>query len=78
MLTVNVVLGPAAAARFPTVSDAVPEAIEMPRVPSPLMLEMVTVRVVRPEPDTATVPVAVPVVLSATLPFASVTASATE
>ncbi len=49
--TVNVALGPAAGARFPAKSVAVPAAIEMPSVPSPVMPERVTVRV-RPLPVT--------------------------
>jgi hypothetical protein len=60
--TVKVVLGPAAGAGLPMLVVAVPEAIEMPSVPSPEMLEIVTVRVLVPEPLTAIVPVAVPVV----------------
>ncbi len=50
--TVNVALGPAAGARFPARSVAVPAAIEMPSVPLPVMPESVTVRV-RPLPLTA-------------------------
>ena len=71
--TVNVLLGPAAGARLPAVSDAVPDASEIPSVPSPVMLEMVTVRVVVPVPETATDPFAVPVLFRVTLPDASVT-----
>ena len=41
--TVNVVLGPAAAAVLPARSDAVPAAMLMPIVPEPVMLEIVTV-----------------------------------
>ena len=48
----KVALGPAAGARLPARSEAVPAAIEIPRVPLPVMLLMVTVRV-RPEPVTA-------------------------
>src|SRR5512146_3305481 len=48
----------------------------MPREPSPVMLEIVTVRDVSPVPETATRPAAVPVRLSATLVLVSVTASA--
>ena len=59
--TVKVALGPAAGARLPTRSVAVPAAIEIPSVPLPVMLLMVTVRV-RPEPETLIVPLAVPVV----------------
>ena len=69
--TVNVVLGPAAGAVFPAVSVAVPAAMEIPRVPSPVMLESVTVRVV-PEPLTPIVALAVPVLFKVMLPGASV------
>jgi hypothetical protein len=70
--TLNVVLGPAAPAVLPAVSEAVPDAIEMPNVPSPVMLESVTVRVV-PEPVTLTDPaLADPVELTVILPVASV------
>ena len=58
--TMKVALGPAAGARLPARSEAVPAAIEIPREPSPVMLLMVTVRV-RPEPETLSVPLAVPV-----------------
>src|SRR5881396_3778908 len=71
--TVNVALGPAAGAVLPAVSVAVPAAIEMPSVPSPVMLESVTVRVV-PVPVTAINAVAVPVVFSVILPTTSVLA----
>ncbi len=64
--TVKVVLGPAAGAQLPARSEAVPAAIEIPRVPLPVMLLMVTVRV-RPEPETLTEPLAFPVVFSVTL-----------
>ena len=47
----KVALGPAAGARLPARSEAVPAAIEIPRVPLPVMLLMVTVQV-RPEPVT--------------------------
>src|SRR5258708_1506275 len=49
--TMNVVLGPAAGARFPAVSDAVPAAMEIPSVPSPVIELSVIVRV-RPLPVT--------------------------
>src|SRR5204863_7459773 len=53
LVTVNAGLGPAAVAVLPAVSVAVPAASEIPSVPSPVMLESVTVRV-GPEPaDTA-------------------------
>src|SRR5882724_11420631 len=69
--TVKVVLGPAAGALFPAVSVAVPAAMEIPIVPSPVRLESVTVRVV-PVPVTAFAAVAVPVVFSVMLAAASV------
>ena len=69
--TVKVALGPAAGAAFPAVSVAVPAVIEIPIEPSPVMLEMVTVRVF-PEPETTTVPLAVPVLFNVTLPAARV------
>jgi len=69
--TVNLALGPAAGALLPAVSVAVPAAIEMPSVPSPVMLERVTVRVV-PLPLTPTVAFAVPVLFKVILPTASV------
>jgi hypothetical protein len=71
--TRKVVLGPAAAALLPAVSVAVPAAIEIPSVPSPVRLLIVIVRVV-PEPVTPTVPLAVPVLLRVTFPVASVLA----
>ena len=60
MSTINGALGPAARDRFPNVSDAVPAASEMLSVPSPVIPVMLTVRVL-PEPLTANVPLAVPV-----------------
>src|SRR5215470_18855676 len=63
--TVKVALGPAARAVLPTVSEAVPATMEMPIVPSPVVLVMVTVRVV-PEPEIRTVPLAVPVLFNVT------------
>ena len=62
-VTVKVVEGPAAPAVLPALSEAVPAAIEIPNVPVPEMEEIVTVRVVL-LPDTAKLPVAVPVVFS--------------
>ena len=58
--TANVPLGPAGPALFPTVSVAVPAAMEIPSVPSPVMPEIVTVLVL-PLPETPIVPVAPPV-----------------
>ena len=69
--TVNVALGPAAAALFPTASVAVLDAILMPSVPVPVKLLNVTVRVLVPEPLMATLADALPVVFKLTLPFAS-------
>ena len=69
--TVKVVEADEAGAEFPARSVAVPAAIEIPNVPSPEILEIVTVRVV-PEPDTPTVPLAVPVLFKVILPEASV------
>src|SRR5262249_61698138 len=65
--TANVALGPAAGAPLPAVSVAVPAAREIPRAPSPVMPDSVTVRVV-PVPETATVALAVPVRFSVTSP----------
>ena len=59
--TVKIELGPADRAVFPRESTAVFEAIDILRVPSPVMPETVTIRVVDPVPDTETVPFAVPV-----------------
>ena len=68
--TVKVVLAEEAAALLPAVSLAVPAATVIPRVPSPVMPERVTVRVFPVLPLTATVAVAVPVVFKVTLPAA--------
>src|SRR2546423_13603447 len=57
LFTVRVALGRADGARFPAVSLAVPAAIEIPKVPLPVMLEIVTVRV-SPLPETPIVPLA--------------------
>ena len=57
----NVLDGPAERAPFPPLSAAVPAAIDIPRVPSPVMELMVTVREVKPDPDTPMVPVAFPI-----------------
>ena len=65
--TVNVTEGPAAGAAFPAVSVAVPAAMEMPSVPSPVIDEIVTVRVL-PAPVTARVPLAVLVLFSVMFP----------
>ena len=71
--TVKIVLGPAAGARFPAVSLAVPAAIEMPNVPLPVIPLIVTVRVA-PLQDTPTEPLAVPVAFNVTSPGANVLA----
>src|SRR5258708_744806 len=73
--TVNVALGPEAGAMLPTASVAVPAAIEIPKVPSPLMFVIVTVRGL-PVPETEITPLAVPVLLSVT--FAAVSAAVTD
>ena len=61
----TVALGPAAGVRFAAKSAAVPLASDIPRVPFPVMLEIVTVRML-PLPATATMPVAEPVVFRIT------------
>ena len=71
--TVMVALGPAAGAAFPTVSTAVPAASEIPSVPLPVIPLIVTVRVA-PEPVTATLPFAVPVLFNVMFPTVSVLA----
>ncbi len=65
--TVKVLLGPADDARFPNESTAVPEAIEIPNVPFPVIPEILTVLVEGPVPETDTVPLAVPVLFKVTL-----------
>lgn len=74
--TVKVVLAAGAAAVLPAVSEAVPAARVMPRVPSPVMPLIVTVLDPVPAPDTVAVPSAVPVLLSVIFPSASITLSA--
>ena len=69
--TLNVALGPAADDVFPAKSEAVAAAMLTPRVPAPVMLLMVTVRV-RPLPETPSVPLALPVALSVMSPMAKV------
>ena len=69
--TMNAVLALGAGARFPARSDAVPDAIEIPRLPSPVIPLIVTVRV-RPVPLTPTVPLAVPVLFNLMLAGANV------
>ena len=60
--TVKVALGPVPGAGIPAASTAVPAVMAMPSVPSPAMPLMVTVRDALPEPDTLTMPAALPVV----------------
>ena len=69
--TVKVVLAAEAKAVLPTVSVAVPAAMDIPRLPSPVMLEIVTVLVV-PVPLTAIAPSASPVLFKVILPVARV------
>lgn len=59
-------LGPAERDVFPRESTAVFAAIEIQRVPSPVIPEIVTVLVVEPVPETAIVPFAVPVLFKVT------------
>ena len=69
---IAVALGPDPTAVFPAVSLAVPAAMEMPRVPSPVIPERVTVQLV-PLPAMAMfVWVAEPVLLTVTWAGASV------
>src|SRR5260370_484968 len=63
---VNVVLGPAASVRLPARSQPEPGSMEMPRVPSPVMLLMVTVRVAPLLLSKLSVPSAVPVAFKCT------------
>jgi hypothetical protein len=74
--TTKVVLGPAAAAKLSTLSEAVPAAIDIPSVPLPVIPLMLTVLVVFPVPDTPTVPLAVPVLFRVIFPVPRVTLSA--
>ena len=62
-VTANVELAPVADAE-PVEFEAVPAAMEMPRVPLPVISDIVTVRVDVPDPLTETVPLAVPVLLT--------------
>ena len=64
--TSNVALGPAAGQEPPRLL-AVPAAMPIPRLPSPLILDMVTVRVLPLPLTDDTVPVAVPVLFRVTL-----------
>ena len=71
LVTVKVVLGPAAAALFPTASTAELAVILIPSVPLPEILLSVTVRVDVPAPVTLTVALAFPVVFKVMLLFAN-------
>ena len=61
--TVTAALGPAAPATLPAASTAVPPAIEMLRVPSPVIVESVTLRVVAFVPTVTSAAAAFPVEL---------------
>ena len=76
MSTVQAVLGPTAVAEFPAVSVAVAAAKEMLSMPSPVMVSIVTVRVLVPLPEMEKVPSAVPVLWRVTSADWSVTSSA--
>lgn len=65
LATEKVILGPTAGDGPPTF-DADPEAMDMPRLPSPVMLEIVILRDFRPVPVTVTTPFAVSVRLRVT------------
>ncbi len=78
MSTIKVALGPAAEDRFPILSVAVPLEIDIPKDPFPVMPEIVTVRVVEPEPETDTAPFAVPDLFKVILEELKVTAEASE
>ena len=69
--TAKVALAPEVGAKLPAVSLAVPAPMVMPNVPSPVMLERVTVRV-RPLPLTPIEALAVPVVFRVMFPEARV------
>jgi len=66
--TINVVLGPASG-QFPAALLAVHAPMLIPRVPFPVMEDIVTVRVLFPVPLTETVPLALPVASSVTSAF---------
>lgn len=74
--TITVLLGPADGAVLPAASLAVPAAMVMPNVPSPVMLLIVTVREVLSVPLTLTVPFAVPVLFKVILDAVRLTKSA--
>jgi hypothetical protein len=75
--TVKLLLGPADRAWLPASSEAVPEAREIERVPSPARLLRVTVRVPVPEPETDVLPaLALSVEVTVTLSVESETVEA--
>ncbi|MCC6795760.1 MAG: hypothetical protein IT366_11640 [Candidatus Hydrogenedentes bacterium] len=74
--TWTVVLGPAAVAMLPAASTAVPGAIDIPKVPFPVMFDIAIVRLFAPDSDTVMLPAAVPVVVSVTSLFRRVMESA--
>ena len=74
--TLQIALGPAAKAELPALSEAVSATMDILKVPSPVIPLIVTTRSEVPEPLTATVPAAVPVVLRMIFPSAKVTLSA--
>src|SRR5947209_5314926 len=65
--TMKVVLGPAASDWLPARSNPEPASMEIPSVPSPVMLLMVTVRMAPVLLSKLRVPVALPVALRCTL-----------
>ena len=69
----NVVLGPAAGAVFPALSEAVPAPIEIPIVPVPVMPLSVTVGVFEVPLSTEILPDADPVVFNVTEPAVRLT-----
>ena len=71
-------LGPAARAALPAASVAVSCPMEIPRVPSPVMSETVTMRDSAPVPAMVTVPLAVPVLFSAMSPVVKLTSPGLE
>ena len=73
--TLKVPLGPTPG-QLPELFDAVPDAMVMPSVPSPVMLDTVTVRLEVPLPDTPIVPFAVPVLFRVTSESLSATSVA--
>ena len=66
--TLKVVLGPAPVSKFPIGSEEVPAAMVMPSVPSPVILEIVTVGLLVVPLETLTDPFADPVLLRVILP----------